>query len=158
MKVGLFLGMCHIFLISRGLQKNSLLSVYWGIRFTNLDFKIYLWFTSFSFLLGFWTFSQYSLWADCTLRNCLWLFFDHLWLLFTWWKQLQLLAEPSDFWTDSFWQTLHVIVALMSIIFLVAWVIPKKKACKTHMFRADRTSFISGQRFIWGIEWHQSHV
>ena len=25
MKVGLFLGMCHIFLISRGLQKNSLL-------------------------------------------------------------------------------------------------------------------------------------
>ena len=27
MKVGLFLGMCHIFLISRGLQKNSLLSL-----------------------------------------------------------------------------------------------------------------------------------
>ena len=26
MKVGLFLGMCHIFLISRGLQKNSLLN------------------------------------------------------------------------------------------------------------------------------------
>ena len=26
MKVELFLGMCHIFLISRGLQKNSLLS------------------------------------------------------------------------------------------------------------------------------------
>ena len=27
MKVGLFLGMCHIFLISRGLQKHSLLMV-----------------------------------------------------------------------------------------------------------------------------------
>ena len=26
MKVGLFLSMCHIFLISRGLQKNSLLT------------------------------------------------------------------------------------------------------------------------------------
>ena len=28
MKVGLFLGMCHIFLISRGLQKNSLLNLF----------------------------------------------------------------------------------------------------------------------------------
>ena len=27
MKVGLFRGMCHSFLISRGLQKNSLLSI-----------------------------------------------------------------------------------------------------------------------------------